>query len=106
MLALPYELRTILRGASQIAVFAFALFAARVHAEDKAVLAAATAFSQAQQAELSGNHERAAELFELAHHIAPAPEALRSATRARLSAEQLTSAASDAEELLRLYPND
>lgn len=78
----------------------------RGHAEDKGVVAAASAFTQAQKAELSGDHARAAELFELADHIAPTPEALRSATRARLQAAQLTAAAGDAEELLRRYPND
>jgi tetratricopeptide (TPR) repeat protein len=76
------------------------------HAQDKSVVAAANAFAQGQQAELSEDYERAAELFELADRIAPTPEALRSATRARNSAGQLTSAAGHAEELLRRYPSD
>jgi len=75
-------------------------------AQDKGVVAAASAFTQAQQAELSGDHARAAELFELADRIAPTPEALRSATRARLAAGPLVAAADNAEELLRRYPND
>jgi hypothetical protein len=73
---------------------------AHARAEDKGVVAAANAYAQAQQAELRGDNDRAAELFELADRIAPTPEALRSATRARLAAGQLALAASDAEELL------
>ena len=83
-----------------------ALFCTSAHAEEKAVVAAASAFTRAQQAELSGEHTRAAELFELADRIAPTPEALRSATRARFTAGQLVAAAGNAEELLRRYPDD
>ena len=75
-------------------------------AEDKSVVAAASAFARGQQAELTGEHDRAAELFELADRIAPTPEALRSATRARLAAQQLPRAASHAEELLQRYRDD
>ena len=75
-------------------------------AEDKSVVAAASAFARGQQAELTGEHERAAELFELADRIAPTPEALRSATRARLAAQQLPRAAGHAEELLKRYRKD
>jgi hypothetical protein len=75
-------------------------------AQESGVVAAASAFARAQQAELAGEHARAAELFELADRIAPTPEALRSATRARLSAGQLESAAGNAEELLRRYEED
>lgn len=82
------------------------LLAAPAAAQDKSVVAAASAFQQAQQAELVGEHARAAELFELADRIAPTPEALRSATRARLAAGQLTAAAGNAEELLRRYESD
>ncbi|MET0341780.1 MAG: hypothetical protein ABW252_12320 [Polyangiales bacterium] len=74
--------------------------------EDKRVVAAAKAFNHAQEAALSGDHARAAELFELADRIAPTPEALRSATRARLHAGELASSAGHAEELLRRYPSD
>jgi hypothetical protein len=87
-------------------VLALALSVCTARADDKSVVAAASAFEQGQQAELSGNHERAAELFELADRIAPTPEALRSATRARLAADQLAAAAGNAEELLRRYEKD
>jgi tetratricopeptide (TPR) repeat protein len=79
---------------------------ARAKAEDTGVVAAANAFAQGQQAELKGDHDRAAELFELADRIAPTPEALRSATRARLAAGQLALAADDAELLLARDPDD
>lgn len=73
---------------------------------DKKVIAAANAFAQAQEAELGGEHARAAQLFELADRIAPTPEALRSATRARLHAGELAAAAGHAEELVRRYGSD
>lgn len=76
----------------------------QAHAQDMA--GAANAFSRAQKAELSGNHDTAAELYELADSLAPAPEALRSALKARKAAGQLGSAAQHAERLLRRYPND
>jgi tetratricopeptide (TPR) repeat protein len=76
----------------------------QAHAQDMA--GAANAFSRAQKAELSGNHDTAAELYELADSLAPAPEALRSALKARKAAGQLGSAAQHAEKLLRRYPND
>jgi hypothetical protein len=70
------------------------------------VAGAANAFSRAQKAELSGDHDTAAELYELADGLAPTPEALRSALKARKAAGHLGSAASHAERLLRRYPND
>jgi hypothetical protein len=70
------------------------------------VAAAANAFAQAQRAELSGDHARAAELYELADRIAPTPEAVRNATRAWLAAGRNVSAATLAEELLRRYSED
>jgi hypothetical protein len=70
------------------------------------VVAAANAFEQAQRAELSGESARAAELYELADRMAPAPEALRNATRMRLAAQQPVAAATHAEALLRRYPDD
>jgi hypothetical protein len=70
------------------------------------VVAAANAFEQGQRAELSGESARAAELYELADRMAPAPEALRNATRMRLAAGQPVAAATRAEELLRRYPDD
>jgi hypothetical protein len=70
------------------------------------VTAAATAFAAGQQAELGRQWERAAEFYELADHISPTPEALRSAARNHLSAGDKALAATQAEELLRRYPND
>lgn len=70
------------------------------------VSGAANAFSRAQKAELSGDFSSAAELYEIADGLAPAPEALRSALRARRSAGQLELAAVHAEELQERYPND
>ena len=80
------------------------LAAGSAHAQD--VAGAANAFSRAQKAELSGDHDTAAELYELADSLAPAPEALRSALKARKAAGQLGSAAQHAEKLLRRYSND
>jgi hypothetical protein len=88
-------------GASFLAVFAVAEPAG---AQDLA--GAANAFSRAQKADLSGDHDTAAELYELADSLAPTPEALRSALRARKSAGQLASAATLAERLLHRYPSD
>jgi hypothetical protein len=68
--------------------------------------AAANAFSKAQKAELAGDHESAAELYELADSLAPTPEAMRSAVRARKAAGQLGFAAIDAEKLLQRYSDD
>jgi hypothetical protein len=70
------------------------------------VAGAASAFSRAQRAELSGDHARAAELYELADSMAPAPEALRSALRARLAAGQKAIAAARADALKTRYPED
>jgi hypothetical protein len=70
------------------------------------VAGAANAFSRAQKAELSSDHDTAAELYELADSLAPAPEALRSALRARKASGHLGSAALHAERLLRRYPDD
>jgi hypothetical protein len=75
-------------------------------AEKDDIAAAANAFSRAQRAELSGDHERAAQLYELADSIAPTPEAVRSALRARLAAGHKSLAASRAEALLSRYPED
>ena len=88
-------------GASCAAVLAVAESAG---AQD--VAGAANAFSRAQKADLSGDHDTAAELYELADSLAPTPEALRSAIRARKQAGQLGSAAAHAERLLHRYPDD
>jgi hypothetical protein len=82
------------------------VFAASGSAGAQDVAGAANAFSRAQKAELSGDHDTAAELYELADGLAPAPEALRSALKARKAAGQLGSAAQHAERLLRRYPSD
>ncbi len=78
-------------------------FGTTAHAD---VSAAARAFSDGQAAQLEGNYERAAQSFELAFHIAPAREALRSAVRARQLANQLPRAATLAHLLLAQYADD
>ena len=70
------------------------------------VAAAASAFSRAQEAEARGDLARAASLYELADRLSPAAPALRNATRARMAAGQLSSAAVNAEELRRRYGGD
>lgn len=70
------------------------------------VAAAARAFTDGQAAQLEGNFERAAQDFELAYHIAPSKEALRSAVRARQATGQLPRAATLAQILLTQYPDD
>ncbi len=70
------------------------------------VPAAANAYATAQKAEMSGDHEAAADLYELADSLAPTPEAVRSALRARKNAGQLGVAAVHAETLLSRYPDD
>ena len=60
---------------------------------------AAKAFSQAQEAMLSGDSARAADLYELADELAPSAPALRNATRARLAAGHYASAANNAAAL-------
>lgn len=83
---------------------AVACFASSARAED--VSGAAKAFSQAQEATLSGDVARAADLYELADELAPSAPALRNATRARLAAGHLAMAATNAAALLRRYPSD
>jgi len=68
--------------------------------------AAARAFEQAQAALLANDPARAATLFELADHIKPSPEALRSAARARMAAGQPAVAATHAETMLWRYAGD
>lgn len=70
------------------------------------IAAAARAFADGQAAQLEGNFERAAQDFELAYHIAPSKEALRSAVRARQATGQLPRAATLAQLLLTQYPDD
>jgi hypothetical protein len=85
-------------------VFGCALGSAPARAQD--VSSAANAFARGQKAEIAGDYEGAAELYELADSIAPAPEALRSALKARKAAGQLATAAVHAEALLERYPDD
>jgi hypothetical protein len=94
-----------LPGPLLTAAFMCALALPRVARADD-VSGAANAFSRAQKAELSGDFAGAAEFYELADGLAPAPEALRSALRARKSAGQLETAALHAEELLARYSTD
>jgi hypothetical protein len=70
------------------------------------VAAASAAFSEAQRAQLRGDHSRAAEFFELADQSAPSPAALRSAIRNRESAGQEARAATLALRALERYPDD
>jgi hypothetical protein len=70
------------------------------------VTAAARAFSEGQAAQLAGNYELAAQNFELANSLIASREALRSAARARLLANQLSRAATHAEALLARYGDD
>lgn len=70
------------------------------------VTAAARAFAEGQTAQLEGNYELAAQNFELANSMIPSREALRSAARARMLANQLARAATHAEALLARYGDD
>jgi hypothetical protein len=88
------------------ALLAGTLFVGSATAQQADISAAANAFSKAQQAEVSGDSSRAADLYELADRIAPTPQALRAATRARLAAGQLASGALNAEALQLRYPED
>lgn len=67
------------------------------------VAAASNAFKQGQRAELSGEHARAAEFFELAHEIVPSAAALRSAVKNREKSGQQERAASLALILQETY---
>ena len=96
--------RLTVAGAMLAGALSTMVFSRTALADD--VTGAANAFSRAQKAELSGDFASAAELFEIADGLAPAPEALRSALRARKSAGQLEAAAVHAEELVSRYPND
>src|SRR5262245_19941879 len=70
------------------------------------IAAAAVAFSRAQEAELRGEWELAAELYALADRISPTPEALRSAALAAQHAGLDATAATHAEALIMRSPND
>lgn len=76
------------------------------HTRADDVNGAAKAFSQAQEAMLSGDIARAADLYELADELSPSAPALRNATRARYAAGHVAMAATNAATLLRRYPSD
>lgn len=70
------------------------------------VTGAARAFSEGQAAQLEGKYALAAERFELAYTLQPSKEALRSATRMQMSAENFARAATDAQTLLDHFGED
>lgn len=70
------------------------------------VAAAAEAFGTAQRAEFARDWGRAADFYEMADSLSPSKEALRSAAKARFSAEDLASAATLALALKRRYGDD
>ena len=70
------------------------------------VTGAARAFAEGQTAQLEGNHALAAERFELAFTLSPSKEALRSAARMQMSAENFARAATHAQTLLDRYGED
>src|SRR5882724_3549328 len=70
------------------------------------VAAAAKAFSEAQEAMLTGDTVRAADLYELADSLSPSAPSLRNAARARFKVGHMATAATHATELLRRYGGD
>jgi len=70
------------------------------------VTGAARAFAEGQAAQLEGKYALAAERFELAFTLQPSKEALRSAVRMQMSAEDFARAATDAQTLLDKFGND
>ena len=70
------------------------------------VTGAARAFAEGQAAQLEGKYALAAERFELAFALQPSKEALRSAVRMQMSAENFARAATDAQTLLDRFGED
>jgi hypothetical protein len=70
------------------------------------VTGAARAFAEGQAAQLEGNHALAAARFELAFALQPSKEALRSAARMQMSAENFARAATHAQTLLDRFGED
>lgn len=70
------------------------------------VAAAAEAFGTAQRAEFARDWGRAADFYEMADSLSPSKEALRSAAKARFSAEDLAAAATLALALKQRYGDD
>jgi len=83
---------------------ALAWFAPRSARAD--VTGAARAFAEGQSAQLEGKYALAAERFELAFTLQPSKEALRSAARMQLSAENVARAATHAQMLLDRFGDD
>lgn len=82
------------------------LLVAAPAAAQQEVQVAATAFAEGQQAQLRGDYDRAAELFEIADHSVPSAAALRSAIRMRGAAGDDVRAATLALQALQRYPDD
>lgn len=89
-----------------VAVVACGLPAAARAGTGEPALGAADVYERAQTAAIDGDHARAAGLFELAHTLAPSPQALRSAARSRLAAGQRSEAATHAATLIERYADD
>lgn len=70
------------------------------------VTGAARAFAEGQSAQLEGKYALAAERFELAFTLQPSKEALRSAARMQMSAENFARAATHAQSLLDRFADD
>jgi len=70
------------------------------------VTGAARAFAEGQSAQLEGKYALAAERFELAFTLQPSKEALRSAARMQMSAENFARAATHAQGLLDRFADD
>lgn len=95
-----------LRSVCGAAALVLASLCATAEAQDRNVAAAADAFSKGQQAELRGEFEEAANLYELADQLAPTVEALRSAARSARKGGMNAMAANYAAELLAREPVD
>jgi hypothetical protein len=96
--------KLMLRALIVLLTFAASLTLTEIGQAD--VTAAAKAFSEGQQAQVSGDFALAAEKFELAHSILPSAAALRSAARMRMKAGHLATAATHADGLLLVYADD
>lgn len=89
------------------AAFAFAPHRAVAESTERGDRSAAgDAYRHAQRAAVRGDAAEAARLFELADVLSPSPEALRSATRARLSIGHDARAATNAALLLERHGDD
>ncbi|HEY0467376.1 MAG TPA: hypothetical protein VGC79_24420 [Polyangiaceae bacterium] len=91
-------------------VYSLGLLAALVWLAPKAaradVTGAARAFAEGQAAQLEGKYALAADRFELAFALQPSKEALRSAVRMQLSADNYARAATNAQTLLDRFGDD